>query len=225
MESEPTVQALTVITANEIVGHEIPAFRGAVCRAAEVMDCDLFHNHVEGGLRYSYPKIQYKMFRGNAAMFAISEGVGALEALLTNHFITLNISGRSECLVVAEAYKEDCDLRLQDQMYRHHIRQWLPFNKENNQRYRQTESFIERLQLLQRVLTGNILSLLKGLGVFVEGEVRCEILDMTENRPVAFKKVKMRSFDLEFQVNMRLPQMAGLGHGVSLGFGTLTRKE
>ena len=67
--------ALTIITANDIAGHEIPAFRGSVCRVAAASWCDLFHNHTEGGLRYSYPMIQYKTFRGNAAMYATPQNL------------------------------------------------------------------------------------------------------------------------------------------------------
>ena len=79
--------------------------------------------------------------------------------------------------------------------------------------------------MLEQILTGNILSLLKGLGIFINFRLQVVITDYTIGRPVEYKHLNMVSIDLDFSVNLSLPDYIGIGKHSSLGAGLLTRKK
>ncbi|MDR1517093.1 MAG: hypothetical protein LBS52_03170, partial [Dysgonamonadaceae bacterium] len=68
------LSVLVIIFANQLRHGEISSFRGAVVNLLKDKNI-LFHNHrEEGGLRYSYPLIQYKRIHGKASIVCIAEG-------------------------------------------------------------------------------------------------------------------------------------------------------
>ena len=108
-----------------------------------------------------------------------------------------------------------------DSHYR--LRSWLPLNSENYKQYQESESLVERIQILERVLVGNILSFLKGVDIYLEEQLAVHVTDITGQRAVTYKKVKLMAFDIEFKANIQLPQYIGIGKNASIGCGVLTK--
>ena len=180
---------------NEIAPEEVPAFRGAVI-ANSGSESLLFHNHEsDERLRYRYPLIQYKRINRKAAIV---------------------------CVERTNAYRHL--LQLWDTMFIYRIRKWLPLNQVNYAKYMALESLAEKYAMLEKLLTGNILSMAKGLGIRFEKQVECKIVAMEEPCLITYKGVKMMAFDAKFKSNVSLPDYIGLGKGVSLGMGTVVRK-
>ena len=102
------------------------------------------------------------------------------------------------------------------------LRSWLPLNSENYKQYQESESMVERIQILERVLVGNILSFLKGVDIYLEEQINLHITDITGQRAVTYKKVKLMAFDIEFKINIQLPQYIGIGKNASIGCGVLS---
>jgi hypothetical protein len=73
------------------------------------------------------------------------------------------------------------------------------------------------------MLTGNLLSFAKGMGIMLEKELVCKILSLEEPQLIQVKGVKMMSFDVEFKSNLSLPNYMGIGKHASFGFGTVVR--
>lgn len=64
--------------------------------------------------------------------------------------------------------------------------------------------------------------MLKGLGIFIDSEVKCSIQDILDIRvEEANHNVKLLAFDIKFKTNVMLPEFIGLGKQTSLGYGTL----
>ena len=101
------------------------------------------------------------------------------------------------------------------------ITSWLPFNQENYQVYQKMESMNERIAFLERIMTGNILSFAKGIGIHFEQQITCSISKILRTDIIEYKNIKMTSFNLLFKSNVSLPDNIGLGKGVSLGNGTI----
>jgi hypothetical protein len=83
----------------------------------------------------------------------------------------------------------------------------------------------EKSAFLENILKANILSLAKGLDIFFEKQVECKITRLSEPRITRYKNVKMTMFDAEFLTNVSIPDYAGLGKGVSVGYGMAVRKK
>ena len=80
---------------------------------------------------------------------------------------------------------------------------------------------MERYQLIEKCLLGNILSFAKSMGVFFEDKIDLKLLDVFGINEFRYKKINMLGFDLKFKTNVTLPWHIALGKGVSIGFGII----
>lgn len=218
------IKVLTVRFVNEIMREEVPLFRGAIINAMEDANL-LFHNHEEDGrLRYAYPLIQYKRINQKAAIVCLGEGTEAIGQFFSSCNFDLKLGERLVKLEVETVNAHQHLIQIWDSEFTYHIRRWLPLNQDNYAAYCKEESLAAKYALLERLLTANILSFAKGIGVRFEGQVVTRIIQMDEPQTQNYKGVKLMSFDAEFKSNVSLPDYIGLGKGVSLGMGTVVRK-
>ena len=222
---EGNVNTLLIRFQNEIENREVALLRGAVINAVDNSDV-LFHNHADGdGFRYAYPLIQYKRIGGKAAITCIGEGTEAIGKFFSSCNFDVVLGNRNMTLEVESVRAHKTLVQVWDSVFTYHLRKWLPLNQENYRRYEALDSIVERYALLERLLTGNILSFAKSMGVYFDKRVECKITSADEPRIVNYKGVKMMSFDVEFKSNVSLPDYIGLGKGVSLGFGTVVSDD
>ena len=111
----------------------------------------------------------------------------------------------------------------EDSSFHYRLNNWLPLNSDNYKQYQESDSLVERIQILERVLIGNILSLLKGVDIHLEEQLKVHVTDITGQRPYVYKKVRLMTFDIEFKTNIQLPQYIGIGKNASIGCGVLTK--
>ena len=218
------VQIFILKFENEISAHEIPLFRGAILNLLGQNGGILYHNHVdETSFRYSYPLIQYKRIHRKAAIFCIGEGVESIGQLLASQDLTLILGDRPIKLAIEAIHPKRYLIQTWDSTFHYRVRNWLPFNSDNYQRYKDLEDFTSKIIFLEKILIGNLLSFAKGLDIYIEKEVICKLLSLKEPHLVSAKGVKMMAFDVEFKSNLSLPNYMGIGKHVSFGFGTVVR--
>jgi hypothetical protein len=99
------------------------------------------------------------------------------------------------------------------------IQNWLALNEENYKRYKGMVGLTEKLTLLERLLTGNILSFAKGIEWRVEKPVKVELQEVRGEKIIRYKGVPLVAFDVQFRCNVSLPNYLGLGKSASHGFG------
>lgn len=180
----------------------------------------LLHNHGGDGPVYRYPLVQYKVLGGIPTVLAAEEGIPAVYPLVMER----------ETLALGEQTYERGELRFdlrkesvgdcpEERKYRF-VSPWFALNQENY-RIWQSSSPEEQTELLERILTGNILSFAKGFGLTAENRLRVTA-SLKSNRS-RFKDGQIVSFRGGFTVNYALPDLFGLGKSVSRGFGALRR--
>lgn len=209
---------------NEIAGNSLEQFRGAVVN--ELNDKDvLFHNHLpdDGGYRYSYPLIQYKRINRRAAILCIGPGTDTIGKFFFDSDLELRIGDKVEKFEVDNIRAYRSLIQIWDYKFSYRIRRWLALNQENYETYSKFESIAEKSAFLEKILTGNVLSLAKGLNIFFDKQAECKITGLSEPFVVRYKGTKLTSFDAEFISNVSIPDYAGLGKGVSIGYGVTTR--
>lgn len=208
---------------NEIDSRAITFFRGAIIASLAKKDI-LFHNHEEDKLRYSYPLIQYKRIHGKAAVMGIGKGIEVLTPVLNARESNCQI-GNEEVEMRVEAVNAcDNEITLADTTdSRYRLYGWLPLNAGNYRQYQESEGIVERIQILERVLIGNILSFLKGVGIHLEKQIALHITDIIRQHPYIYKDVRLMAFDIEFKTNISLPQYIGLGKNASVGCGVILK--
>lgn len=219
------IKTLQIRFKNEISSWEIPLFRGCVINSIEKANI-LFHNHEDNDkFRYSYPLIQYKRIGGKAAIVCIGEGTDAIGELFQSGNFTYQLGERSVNMKIEHINPNKTPVQIWDGQFHYVIRKWLPLSSDNYTKYRAMEGIAEKVEFLQRILIGNILSFCKGMGISIEKEITCVISNILQERLYTHKGVKVLGFDVEFKSNISIPDYIGLGKGVSIGFGTITRKN
>lgn len=203
--------------------NEIPYLRGAIIKITKNQEI-LFHNHdKDHTFRYDYPLIQYKRINGNAAIIFIERGTDKIIDFINNNKDSADIGNRKTKLEIEKVDANDTLVQIWESEFTYSIRKYLPLNKINYEKYIQTDDIIEKYQILENVLVGNILSFAKGMGIYFNNKIKVTILQVDEPKIYRFKNIKMMGFDIRFKSNVSLPDYIGLGKGVSIGFGMIKR--
>lgn len=211
---------LTISYKQDINYGELKKIRGAFIQKAS--NNPFFHNHNNDQLHYRYPLIQYKCINRKPMIVAYNEACEALFYFIENPEMRFDLGHRKLLMSIDKVGQDEGVIELVSTSHKYTLKRWLPLNQQRFEEYRREESIITRYAMLEKILTGNILSFLKGMGIWVEETIECHISKVMEiAEPVDFKGVPFLAFEIEFVCNYKLPDYIGLGKGVSLGFGTV----
>lgn len=217
------VRVVRILFEEHIPTVELPYFRGVLIGMSD--RDSLFHNHIDQGYHYSYPKIQYKIIDGRAAVVGINEGAEALERLFSDvDSISCNLGRREAELNVMTIDEWYGDVIMTDENCTYRIDNWLPLNSRNYNEYIQADGLACQVKMLERILVGNILSFAKGINVFFDAMVSCRINDLRCYGNNAYKGVGFIGFSAIFNTNVLIPQWIGLGKSASLNHGIISYK-
>lgn len=200
--------------------HQLRGFFGDMFREHS----PLLHNHyADGQLRYSYPLVQYKVIHNKPILVGVEEGAKLLAELFFE-MKSLQLNGRTYSVYERDITFKRMTLGVGTELYDYRFETlYMALNQENHTEYL-AKTPDEQRAFLGRILTGNILSFYKGIGLFLPPEARI----MTTFRPgkettTGFKNQRMLAFTGQFTTNALLPDLVGLGKSVSRGFGAVQR--
>lgn len=208
-----------------IKSYEIPAFRGAVAEKAGHKSI-LFHNHDEkNGYNYGYPLIQYKAIHQHPVLMCIEEGVDEIHHFFQSKEWDIHLSGRRLDMSIEQMNLNTFTMQVWDKQWHYSIRNWIALNQKNIKVYNDKPDDEEKRAYLERILTGNIITLAKGIGWTVDKTIETKIQEVKNVATVNLKGNKLLGFHLDFSSNVFLPNHIGLGKGVSHGYGIVTTKK
>jgi len=223
---EKNIRTLTVLYNTEISAKEISFFRGAVLNSLGDKANVLYHNHTgKETFRYSYPLIQYKRINGKAAITCVEEGADIIGQFLTETSEPLTLGNREATFEVEKVLPEKVDVCISEMPIVYNLCHWLPLNAKNYSQYKDADSLVEKIHILERVLVGNILSFLKGVDIRLDDKLEIHITDILNQKFITYKKIKLMSFDIAFKANILLPSYIGIGKNASIGNGILIRQS
>jgi hypothetical protein len=176
-------------------------------------------------LRYAYPLVQYKVLDQKAAIVAIGDGTKELASLMACPSLRVRLGSRTFDVGVQQISFDDFQPEVREQGFRYRLDRWQPLNSENFKTYGQLVALTDKIVFLERILTGHILSLYKGLGLFIHQEVHCCFTRLSEPYEDNYKGFRTQLFQAEILTNISLPLHAGLGKGTSIGYGTILDNE
>jgi hypothetical protein len=217
------VKTLFVQLENRLAPEETHRFRAAVIEATERQH-DHFHNHKDKGkYHYRYPMIQYKSINGQATLVCLEEGTNVIHHFLGQQEISLRIGNREEALSVDRIDLKQVLLQTWSSDLNYRLDRWQALNQKNYSEWQrlENESLGDQITFLEKILTGNLLSFCTGMDFRVEEQLKVKIKKVRGQRWVDFKNQKVLTFNIDFSVNLSLPNYIGLGKGASVGFGLL----
>jgi hypothetical protein len=191
-------------------------------------------NHPDGkvALRETYPLLQFRCVENMALIWAVNEGVDILKKIISSgildHFtIEQNLL---PLVVVREEERESLD-DIIDEHQKHHytVLDFAPFNQEKKAIYAQTNSYIEKIQMMQQLLLNELVLLTYALKFKNDKLITVEILDMVEKGKRVYttknggKKiyVEVPIYTIKISTNMKMPCGVSIGRHKAYGYGVV----
>lgn len=218
------IRILSVSFNSLIKSYEIPAFRGAVAKKAGNKSI-LFHNHDKNGYNYGYPLIQYKTLRQHPFLLCINEGVDEIHHFFQAKEWDIYLSGRRLDMSIEHMNLNTFTMQVWDKQWHYSIHNWIALNQKNVGVYNGKSTEQDKIEYLEKILTGNILSFAKGIDWTVDKQINIQIHKIRNVSTVNLKGNNLLGFNLDFSSNVFLPNYIGLGKGVSHGYGIITMKK
>lgn len=187
-------------------------------------DYDLIHNHdlKTGKQIYRYPLIQFKLIEKTPVILAVTDK--AIE-IFTEIFMKLDEIRIDDATIPVhekDLQVETADFGYADETFMYKfVSPWIGLNQNNYQKYAMTGTRADKTAILKRSMTGNILSMAKGLGCWLEKDQQIKLDLQLKEKPVTLKGKTMIGFTGIFKTNFIIPDYLGIGKSVSRGFGTV----
>ena len=201
--------------------NDIPRIRAFLAR--QFPQYEDIHNHTpDGGSRYIYPRLQFKMIGRQPVILGFATGEEILLDVFTKvGFIELN--GRRievpEKSIVQTTEKLGPDEAFHK--YKFHS-PWMALNQANFAAYKEKDP-IEKEQFLNRILWGNLRFLAHGVDLWIEDQEAVKVSGHFKFRPIQFKGNSFAGFTGTFTTNFCIPEFMGVGKQVARGFGAVIR--
>ncbi|MBU0992177.1 MAG: DNA repair protein [Proteobacteria bacterium] len=200
--------------------HQIHKLRGFIGNL--FIDHDLIHNHnpETGKHIYRYPLIQFKLIGKMPAIIALSEKAVCVFAEIFMKLNEIKIDNTIIPVHEKDLKVEDAPFGYTEETFMYEFMSpWIGLNQFNYKRYADNSHSEEKQNLLKQAMTGNVLSMAKGLEYWLEEDQRIKLDLNLKEKPVNLKGKSMIGFTGRFKVNFMIPDYLGLGKSVSRGFG------
>jgi hypothetical protein len=172
-----------------------------------------------GELIYRHPHVQFKSMDGMGVITALGEEAQTLVEVFAT-LPELYLGGRRLKIVEKKLDVQDVWFGPTEKDYAYVFTSpWLALNQENIKLYTKLDQTGKR-KFLERILTGNILSMAKGLGFFLVPDVMVTVSSRWSETPSFFKRIQMKGIRCRFRTNMLIPHLWGIGQKPSSGWGT-----
>ena len=174
-----------------------------------------FHHHADDP--YHYPLIQYKKVGNQLIVLGLQQYADTLMNKIAD-VNQLVIPGQTIKIraVSMQTSVHEIDSALHAFAF---VSPWIALNRRNYEAF-QNANAEDRKRLLEKILVGNVLSALKGLGIFVKHRLNAQVLEFSTVSVTAHGNT-FEAINARFALNAGLPDYMGLGKSVSKGFGTI----
>lgn len=174
-----------------------------------------FHHHTANS--YHYPLIQYKKIDSKIGIIGIGKYADVLSRSVPN---IEHITTEDQKIPISSIHVTNTFFVQQRGLHTYRFSSpWIALNEQNYEKFR-TLTKHERKKFLEKILVGNILSMYKGVGIFIENKIEVNILKQFSRKITAHQN-QFVGFRLDFACNTNLPEYIGLGKSVSKGYGVI----
>ena len=174
-----------------------------------------FHHHSDNS--YHYPLIQYKRIDKKLAVIGIEEFADIVFEKMSN---LDHITTQDQKIPLTNLEIQNTTYYPKEVTSKYKFASpWIALNKENYAKYSLLAKKDQK-QFLEKILVGNILSMLKGMEIFADCTITVKINSCKSIMTIAHQN-KFAGFFCEWDSSIILPEYCGLGKSISKGFGVV----
>jgi len=176
---------------------------------------------IDGSYReqFLYPRVQVKILNEQIYFVGIKEGVDPIQSI-TESLKVMNFGNITFEIEGFELEVDENRFMPSTRMIRYKfLTPWVALNETNLMKYKYMYGD-ERLKILSRLLSQNIVFLAKEMGLELKMKIYSK-LNLDSLYPRLVDDGQMGSFQGEFRSNFVLPNFLGIGNGITKGYGVL----
>lgn len=174
-----------------------------------------FHHHSDNS--YHYPLIQYKRIDKKLAVIGIGEFADVVFDKMSN---LDHITTQDQKIPLTNIDLQNTIYCPQEVESKYKFASpWIALNKENYTKY-SVLAKKDQKQFLEKILVGNILSMLKGMEIFIDQKITVKI-DSYKSITTTAHQNKFAGFFCDWNSSITIPKYCGLGKSISKGFGVV----
>lgn len=175
-----------------------------------------FHHHSDNS--YHYPLIQYKRIDKKLAIIGMGEFADVVFDKMSN---LDHITTQDQKIPLTNIELQNTIYYPKEVKTKYKFASpWIALNKENYVKYSLLAKKDHRA-FLEKILVGNILSMLKGMEIFVDYIITVKIYSYKSITTTAHQN-KFTGFFCEWDSSITIPEYCGLGKSISKGFGVVS---
>ena len=187
---------------------------------ASFSDIVVLHNHKGAGFDYRSPRVRYLVINRVSHLISFDDGLEIVERIYREQ-ASLRCGQKVYQVTGTELQDIHDNAGICGDLYHYQsLTPWLALNEENYERYIQVSGMLERLSMLERIMSANMLALSKNVDLDVQEKIMVKLLRFDEVR-LKVGQTPMLGFYTEFVTNFRIPAFVGVGKMVSKGFGLM----
>ena len=219
------IKVLLIQFENELSPKDVSAFRGAIINRVN-REHVLFHHHLsDTEVLFKYPLIQYKSIGRRSAILCLGEATDEAYRIFSGKDKYIQIRDKKIELITSSMEFKTKSLQVcSDLKHSFVLVNWLALNQKNLDVFNSFQNPLEKVVMLEKILTANILAFAKGIGWTITEPINVLIEEVQDQRIIRFKGIPLLAFDVVFKVNIDLPLYLGLGKSASHGYGMLKKK-
>jgi hypothetical protein len=239
LKKQVTLQTLYVRFNRMLEYREIPDFVEAVGKALDKQDRknpkkEFFFNRMlnadgtsSNKPKFKYARINFRVHKEKATLFAIGEGVPVLTAFLNNELADLRL--RDQKVFAEETIKNESfqpKLLTGKERRCYHINSYVALNQENHKEWLKLEDAVAQIKFLETLLISHLHGWTQEMNWLVDKKkIRIRILDFVGRHVGKIKvntdgnPIKKLAFEFTYETNLLLPEHIALGGSIRMGYG------
>ena len=199
--------------------YDIPKLRAAIIEKTK-RESTLFHNHLgDDKFLYRYPLIQYKIKDRKPCLICLAEATDDIHYLLREKDFVFNIKGKEYDFEIEDVRLRYVQIQTWDNDFKYSILHYMALNQDNFSEYKKLERLVDKIAYVENMLSKHITLFAEELNAHLPFPINVQLLEIKEEKYIEYKEVFHLTFSLTFKCNLLIPEYAGIGKGVSVGFG------
>jgi hypothetical protein len=180
-----------------------------------------FARLIDGDLRqkFVYPRIQFTVIKQEPVVVAINEAIEVVRDFV-NRVRYISVSFINWSVEQVDEQSSSAIFTKADSIYNYELlNPWVALTEHHFTKYKYFYGS-ERVGYLNKILTKNILFLIREFSEYADFKVTCRVR-MNGLKPMIDEQLQAGLFTGDFQTNVRLPDYIGMGSAISRGYGTI----
>jgi hypothetical protein len=160
----------------------------------------------------AYPLIQYRIWKGQATVYAVNDGVEQLQAVLAQQDWSINWQGEERQLLIEDLFMNEHHFKVLPLLKSYQLLQWVAFEPAENEQWEACYNLATKAAFLEEKLKAALHHFFEAVGYQPAEEPVVYLQEIRRVESLPWEGQDIKAFKVVYQSNIDLPAATALGH-------------